>query len=138
MLTQNPDVRKEITHLADSADSTIRRIRHAARDTRDAVGPVSDEVKALIAQLEQTIEVLAREGSEESLRAGRRLRERAGVMAGSLRAQATAGVMRARDRMDDAVGHAQQRVSESPLMAVGLAAAIGALIGLMLSARHRD
>ncbi len=39
MLTQNPKVRKEITNLADSADSTIRRIRHAARDTREARVP---------------------------------------------------------------------------------------------------
>ncbi|KWR88296.1 glycine zipper domain-containing protein [Cupriavidus sp. IDO] len=138
MLTHNPKVRKEINHLADSADSTIRQLRHAARDTRDAAGPVSEEVKALIGQLEHTIEVLAREGSAESLRAGRRMRERAADMAERLRAQTSEGMMRARERMDGAVEQAQQRVAESPLKAIGLAAAIGALIGLMLASRHRD
>jgi ElaB/YqjD/DUF883 family membrane-anchored ribosome-binding protein len=136
MLTQNPKVRKEITHLADSADSTIRRIRHAARDTRDAAGPISDEVKALIAQLQHTIEVLATEGSEQSLSAGRRLRERASEMTDRLRAQAGDSVTQVRERMDGAVVQAQQRVAESPLKAVGLAAAIGALIGLLLATRN--
>jgi len=137
MLTQHPDVRKEITHLADSADSTIRRIRQAARDTRDTVGPVSDEVRALIAQLEHTIEVLTREGTQESLRAGRKLRDRAGVMADRLRVQAADGAMRARQHVDDAVGQAQQRVSESPLMAISLAAAVGALIGVVIASSRR-
>lgn len=133
MLTQNPKVRKELNHLSDSADSAIRHIRHAARDTRDAAAPVPAEVRALIAQLEHTIEVLAREGSAESMRAGQRLRERASDMAQRLRAQTADGMMRARERMDGAVEHAQHRVAESPLMAVALAAAVGALIGLLLA-----
>lgn len=138
MLMQHPDVRKEIGHLADSADSTIRRIRQAARDTRDTIGPVSDEVRTLIAQLEHTIEVLAREGSEESLRAGRKLRDRGGIMAERLRAQAADGATRVRHRVDDAVDHAQQQVSKSPLMAISLAAAVGALIGVVLAARRHE
>ena len=81
MLTQNPKVRKEMNHLADSAQNTVRQIKHSARDTRDAArdaaAPVSDEVRALISQLQQTIEVLAHEGSAESVQAGERLRERA-------------------------------------------------------------
>ncbi|RDK09815.1 DUF883 family protein [Cupriavidus lacunae] len=133
MLTQNPKVRKELNHLSDSADSAIRHIRHAARDTRAAAAPVSSEVKALIAQLEHTIQVLAREGSAESLQAGQRLRDRAGEMAQRLRAQTTDSMMRARERMDGAVEHAQHRVAESPLKAVALAAAVGALIGLLLA-----
>jgi ElaB/YqjD/DUF883 family membrane-anchored ribosome-binding protein len=137
MLTQNPKVRKELNHLSDSADSTIRQLRHAARDTRDAAGPVSEEVKALIGQLEHTIEVLAREGSAESMRAGQRLRERATDMAQRLRAQTTDGMMRARERMDGAVEHAQHRVAESPLKAVAIAAAVGALIGLLLANGRR-
>jgi ElaB/YqjD/DUF883 family membrane-anchored ribosome-binding protein len=138
MLTQNPKVRKELTHLSDSADSAIRHIKHAARDTRDAAAPVSGEVKALIAQLEHTIEVLAREGSAESMRAGLRLRERATDVAHRMRAQTSDSVMRARERMDGAVEQAQHRVAESPLKAVAIAAAVGALIGLLLAnGRHR-
>ncbi|WP_454751482.1 DUF883 family protein [Cupriavidus necator] len=139
MLTQNPKVRKELNHLSDSADSAISHIKHAARDTREAAAPVSGEVKALIAQLEHTIQVLAHEGSAESLRAGQRLRERASEMAQRLRAQTTDGVMRARERMDGAVEHSRQRVAESPLKAVALAAAVGALIGLLLAnGRHHS
>ena len=55
MLTQNPKIRKEINHLQDSADAAVRQIRHAARDTRDAVSPVSDEVKALINAIWHTV-----------------------------------------------------------------------------------
>jgi len=96
MLTQNPKVRKEINHLHDSADAAVRQIRHAARDTRDAArdaaGPVSEDVKALIGQLQQTIDVLAREGSAESLAAGRRLRDRAQDLAERLRERGRDGV----------------------------------------------
>ena len=41
MLTQNPKVRKELNHLSDSADSAIRHIKHAARDSREAAAPLS-------------------------------------------------------------------------------------------------
>ncbi|PZX25281.1 conserved hypothetical protein, DUF883 [Cupriavidus phytorum] len=137
MLTQNPKVRKELNHLSDSADSAIRHIKHAARDTREAAAPVSSEVKSLISQLEHTIQVLAREGSAESLQAGHRLRERASDMAHRLRAQTADGMMRARERVDGAVVQAQHRVAESPLKAVAIAAAVGAVIGLLLAnGRH--
>ncbi|MBF6987798.1 MULTISPECIES: DUF883 family protein [unclassified Cupriavidus] len=139
MLTQNPKVRKELNHLSDSADSAIRHLKHAARDSREAAAPVSGEVKALIAQLEHTIEVLAREGSAESLRAGQRLRDRASEMAHRLRDQTTDGMMRARERMDGAVEHSRQRVVDSPLKAVAIAAAIGALLGVLLAnGRHHE
>jgi len=138
MLTQNPKVRKEINHLHDSADAAVRQIRHAARDTRDAAGPVSEDVKALIAQLQQTIDVLAREGSAESLAAGRRLADRAYDMAERLRDRGRDGMDWARDRMDMAVDHSRQRVVESPLVAVGIAALAGALIGLLLAGRRNE
>ncbi|MBV8271723.1 MAG: DUF883 domain-containing protein [Cupriavidus sp.] len=138
MLTQNPKVRKEINHLHDSADAAVRQIRHAARDTRDAAGPVSEDVKALIAQLQQTIDVLAREGSAESLAAGRRLADRAYDMAERLRASGRDGMEWARDRMDVAVDQSRQRVVESPLAAVGIAALAGVLIGLLLAGRRNE
>jgi ElaB/YqjD/DUF883 family membrane-anchored ribosome-binding protein len=124
MLTQNPRVRREIRHLADSAESTVREIRHAARDTREAVGPIQAEVKSLISQLESTLQALAREGSAESARAARQLREQAG-----------AARARARERLDDAVGHAQATVAGAPIKAVAIAAGVGALIGLLLARR---
>lgn len=124
MLTNNPRIRKEMNHLADSAESTVRQIRHAVRDTRgaarDAVGPVAGEMGALIAQLEHTMEVLGREGSSEAVQAGRRLRGRA------------------RARVDHAVDGVQQRVAASPLKAIGIAAAAGALVGLLLAANGRS
>ena len=136
MLTQNPKIRKEINHLQDSADSAVRQLRHAARDTRDAVGPVSDEVKALIAQLQQTIDVLAHEGSAEGMAAGRRLSARAHELSDRMRERSRDGMHWARDQMDVAVDHGRQRVVESPLKAVGVAALIGACIGLMLAGRR--
>ncbi|MCA3182135.1 MULTISPECIES: DUF883 family protein [unclassified Cupriavidus] len=136
MLTQNPKIRKEINHLQDSADAAVRQIRSSARDTRDAVAPVSDEVKALIAQLQQTIDVLAHEGSAEGMAAGRRLRARAHELSDRMRERSLDGMHWARDQMDVAVDHGRQRVVESPLKAVGVAALIGACIGLMLAGRR--
>ncbi|QET03075.1 MULTISPECIES: DUF883 family protein [Cupriavidus] len=142
MLTQNPKVRKEMNHLADSAQNTVRQIKHSARDTRDAArdaaAPVSDEVRALISQLQQTIEVLAHEGSAESMQAGERLRERAHKLADRVRAQTYDGVHWARDHVDAAVDTGRQRVVESPLKAVGIAALAGAFIGLLLAGRRSD
>ncbi|SDC37284.1 Membrane-anchored ribosome-binding protein, inhibits growth in stationary phase, ElaB/YqjD/DUF883 family [Cupriavidus sp. YR651] len=142
MLTQNPKVRKEINHLHDNADAAVRQIKHAARDTRDAArdaaGPVSDEVRALIAQLQQTIDVLAHEGSAESMAAGRRLRMRAQDMADRVRARGADGMHWARDQVDVAVDHGRQRVVDSPLKAVGLAALAGAFIGLLLAGRRGE
>ncbi len=138
MLTQNPRIRKEINHLQDSADAAVRQIRHAARDTREAVGPVSDEVKALIAQLQQTIDVLTREGSAESMAAGRRLRERAHDLTDRMRERGRDGVHWARDHVDVAVDQGRQRVVDSPLKAVGIAALIGAFVGLLLAGRRSE
>lgn len=138
MLTQNPEVRKELSHLSDTADNAVRHIRHAVRDARDAAAPVPEDVKAMIAQLEQTIHVLAREGSSESLQAGRRLRERASVMADRLQTRAHDGMSWAQDRMDGAMDVTRQRVTDSPLKAVGIAALIGVVVGLMLSGRRND
>ena len=128
MLTQNPKIRKEINHLQDSADAAVRQIKHAARDTRDAV--------ALIGQLQQTIDVLAREGSAESMAAGRRLRVRANELTERLRERGREGVHWARDHVDVAVDHGRQRVVESPLKAVGIAALVGAFVGLLLAGRR--
>ncbi|MGO4158884.1 hypothetical protein [Cupriavidus sp. YAF13] len=134
MLTNNPRIRKEVNHLADRAESTVRQIRHAARDTRgaarEATGPVAGEVGALIAQLEQTLEVLGREGSSEAVQAGRRLHDRSHALADQLKS-------RARERVGYAVHGVQQRVVESPLKALGIAAAAGAFVALLLAASGR-
>lgn len=141
MLTHNPKVRKELAHLADSAGSTVRQMRHAARDTRgaarDAAGPVAEEVRSLIAQLEQTMEVLGREGSSEAVQAGRRLQDRARALGEHLRQATLDGASRARERVDHAVEGVQQRVVESPLKALGIAAAVGAFVGLLLAVNGR-
>ena len=127
MLTNNPRIRKEVNHLADRAESTVRQIRHAARDT---TGPGAGEVGALIAQLEQTLEVLGREGSSEAVQAGRRLHDRSHALADQLKS-------RARERVGYAVHGVQQRVVESPLKALGIAAAAGAFVALLLAASGR-
>ncbi|WP_454719625.1 MULTISPECIES: glycine zipper domain-containing protein [Cupriavidus] len=141
MLTHNQKVRKEFTHLADSAGDTVRQIRHAARDTRgaarDAAGPVAEEVRALIAQLEHTMEVLGREGSSEAVQAGRRLQDRARVLGDHLRQATLDGASRARERVDHAMEGVQQRVAESPLKAIGIAAAAGAFVALLLAVNGR-
>ncbi|MGN8554532.1 UNVERIFIED_CONTAM: DUF883 family protein [Microbacterium sp. SLM126] len=137
MLTQNPKIRKEINHLHDSADAAVRQIRHSARDTRDAVGPVSDEVKALITQLQQTIDMLAHEGSAEGMAAGRRLRARAHELTDRMRERSREGMDWARGQVDVAVDHGRQRVVESPLKAVGVAALVGAFVGLLLASSRR-
>ena len=99
---------------------------------------MSEDVKALIGQLQQTIDVLAREGSAESLAAGRRLRDRAQDLAERLRERGRDGVDWARVHVDDAVDHGRQRVVESPLMAVGIAALVGAFVGLLLAGGRRS
>lgn len=143
MLTQNTKVRKEVRHLADSADSTIRQISHAARDARsaakDAVGPVAEELRSLVSQMERTMEVLKREGSAEAVSAGRKLQERAHALADHARHLTAEGAGRAREHMDHAVEGVQMRVAESPLKSLALAAALGAIVALLLSSGgHRE
>lgn len=135
MLTNNPKIRKEVNHLADSAESTVRQIRHAARDTRgaarEAAGPLAGEVSRLIAQLEQTMEVLGREGSSEAVQAARRLQDRTRALRDHV-------ASRARERVDYAVDGVQRRVAASPLKAIGIAAAVGAFVGLLMAANSRS
>jgi ElaB/YqjD/DUF883 family membrane-anchored ribosome-binding protein len=142
MLTRNPKVRSQVHDLADSAGNTVRQMAQAGRETRsaarDAVAPVVTEVKGLIEQLQQTIDVLTREGSAEAAQATRKLQDRARTLADQARNMTAAGAERARERMDYAVEGVQHRVQESPLKAIAIAAAIGALIGVMCagSSRH--
>ncbi len=143
MLTRNPKVRSQVHDLADSAGSTVRHVAQAGRETRaaarDAMAPVVSEVKGLIEQLQQTIDVLTREGSAEAAQATRRLQERARTLAEQARNVTTAGAERARERASYAVEGVQHRVQESPLKAIAIAAAIGALIGVMCAgSSHRD
>ncbi|CAG9175980.1 glycine zipper domain-containing protein [Cupriavidus respiraculi] len=143
MLTRNPKVRSQVHDLADSAGNTVRTMAQAGRDTRsaarDAVAPVVTEVRGLIDQLQQTIDVLTREGSAEAAQATRRLQDRARTLADQARNMTAAGAERARERMDYAVEGVQHRVQESPLKAIAIAAAIGALIGVMCAgSSHRD
>ena len=55
MLTQNPKVRKELNHLSDSADSAIRHIKHAARDSREAAAPLPLSLRLCHTMHEETV-----------------------------------------------------------------------------------
>lgn len=136
MLTHNPKVKKEFRHLADCASDTVRHMKHAARDTseaaRGAATPVLDEMRGLVSQLQQTIDVLTREGSAEAMQARRRLQLRAQALANHARDVTAQSAMRAREHVDQAVEGVHHRVVESPFKAIAIAAAIGAIAALLL------
>lgn len=136
MLMHNPKVKKEIRNLADCAGNTVRQMRHAARDTSDAARgattPVLDEVRGLVSQLQNTLDVLTREGSSEAMQARQRLQMRARALAEQARDMTTQSAARAREHVDHAVEGVHHRVAESPFKALAIAAAIGAIAALLL------
>jgi len=128
LMMPNP-FRKKVDDLADSAQSTLSTLRHAARDTREAVSPVTSEVRSLITHLQSTLENLGSERSSEGLRA------RAEQMADKVRTRTVDSMARARECVDGAVENVQDRVASSPLKALMIVAAVGALVGLVLAGR---
>lgn len=138
MLSHKMD--KESRELADSANDTVDELRRAGRQTagsaREAAMPVLDEVRSLLSQLQSTVSTLSRDGSSEAMHASRRLQERARERARMLKDRARdmtmEGAVRARSRVNHAVEDVEHRVVESPMKAVMIAAAVGAIAAMLL------
>ncbi|MBY4896744.1 hypothetical protein [Cupriavidus sp. AU9028] len=134
MLSRKMD--KEAHELADSANDTVDELRRAGRHTagsaREAAMPVLDEVRSLLSQLQTTVSTLSRDGSSEAAHASRRLQERARMLKDRARDMTMEGAVRARTRVNHAVEDVEHRVVESPMKAVMIAAAVGALAAMLL------
>lgn len=141
MLFHHSRVPKAALNLSDSVDSPVGEIERAVRDARRAAiqgaTPLLDEGKALIAQLEHLIEARVRDASEEVAKAGSRLQDRGHALRSGIRGMAQDGAHRVRVRVDHAVEGLQQGVVESPLKTVGIAVAVGVLIGLLVASSGR-
>ena len=98
--------------------------------------PVLDEVRSLLSQLQSTVSTLSRDGSSEAVHASRRLQERARERARMLKDRARdmtmEGAVRARSKVHHAVEDVEHRVVESPMKAVMIAAAVGAIAAMLL------
>jgi len=141
MLFHHSRIPKAALNLSDSADSPVEETGRAVRDTRRAanqgVTPLLEEGKSLIAQLEHLIETRARDASEEVAKAGCRLQDRGHALGSGIRGMAQDHAHRVRVRVEHAVDGLQQGVVESPMKTVGIAVAVGVLIGLLVASSSR-
>ncbi len=136
-LLKNPRLRDELDTVSQSARTTARHATAAARESAAAVGnvvkPVRDDIQGLLRDVEHAAGTLKHETSAEA----RALRASLQARAHELREFATDKAAAARARAAYAVDETERYVRASPLKAIGIAAAVGAIIGLLLaSPRH--
>lgn len=101
-------------------------LREALADTREAL---VEELKAAVAQAEEAMRSAADEQFVEKARAVR------AQLKQSL-AELDAGMTHTRRQLQAGVDAAGERVRDNPLAAVGIAAGVGLLLGLLLKRRR--
>lgn len=101
-------------------------LREALTDTREAL---VEELKAAIAQAEEAIHSAADEQFVEKARAIR------AQLSQSL-TELDAGMARTRHQLQAGITVAEERVRDNPFAAIGIAAGVGVLIGLLLNRRR--
>lgn len=103
----------------------------AARATRRQAAATPSEWRDLVADVEDLLKKIANVGDAEIAQ----VRDRLQKTLATARSSAAAGARRARVYAEDASTAAEDYVRESPWTAVGLAAAVGVLIGFIASRR---
>ena len=103
----------------------------ATRATRRQAAAATSEWRDLIADVEDLLKKIANVGDAEVAQ----LRERLQRTLAAARSSASAGAQRARVYAQDASAATEEYVRESPWTAIGVAAAVGVLIGFIASRR---
>ena len=128
-LFANHRVRSRIDEVNDRARRVMDSASDAVDHARSASRPAVEDVQSLLRSLEDAIHTLTDEGSAEADRASRTLQARAD----QLRRAANERDHKERERMDWALGRAEETITAAPFRAVGVAVAIGAAIGLVVA-----
>jgi ElaB/YqjD/DUF883 family membrane-anchored ribosome-binding protein len=124
-------------NLNDTADTAHRAGREAAADFRRRSANVrdyaSDEVRAFLADVEDLVKKVANVGDADVAR----LRSRVSGAIGDVRQAVGDTADSLRDRARLAVSVTDDYVHERPWTAIGLAAAVGIIVGVGVSAASR-
>jgi len=124
-------------NLNDTADTAHRAGREAAADFRRRSANVrdyaSDEVRAFLADVEDLVKKVANVGDADVAR----LRSRVAGAIGDVRQAVGDTADSLRDRARLAVSVTDDYVHERPWTAIGLAAAVGIIVGVGVSAASR-
>jgi ElaB/YqjD/DUF883 family membrane-anchored ribosome-binding protein len=112
----------------NNAETTTAR---TARATRRQAAAASSEWRDLFADVEDLLKKVANVGDAEIAQ----VRERLQKTLAAARSSASAGAQRARAYAQDATVATEDYVRESPWTAIGVAAAVGVLIGFIASRR---
>lgn len=134
---KNSRVRDEAENVSQTAQGAVRHARGAARHgaeaIREAAQPVRQDLKQLLRDVEQAASTLKHETGAEA----RAMRDSLQMRATELRAMAADKTQQARDKAHWYVDRTAKHVQASPLKAIGIAAAVGAILGLLCaSSRH--
>jgi ElaB/YqjD/DUF883 family membrane-anchored ribosome-binding protein len=136
-LLKNSRVRDEVDQVSQTAQDTVRHASGAARQgvaaVRDAVQPVRQDVQQLLRDVEHAAQTLKHETGAEA----RAMRDSLQVRAQELRQTAADKAQQARAKANWYADETARHVQASPLKAIGIAAAVGAVLGLLFAgSRH--
>jgi ElaB/YqjD/DUF883 family membrane-anchored ribosome-binding protein len=123
------------TTPSQAAASVSAAASRTAQDAGDSLNNVksmaADEIKALIADVEELVARIADLKDAEVVR----MRERVLQAVGAAKDSLTDGAESLRRRAKSAISGADDYVRESPWAAVGLAALVGAVVGILVTRR---
>jgi len=102
---------------------------HTHHDDLHAARTAAEDVQSLLRSLEHAIQTLTDEGGHEADHLRRTLR----IRADQLRRVANRRAHQARERVDWARERTQETISAAPFKSVGVAVAIGAVVGLAIA-----
>ena len=136
-LLKNTRVRDEMDQVSQTAQDAVRHARGAAHQgtsaMRQAAQPVRDDLLQLLRDVEHAAGTLKQETSAEA----RALRDALHARAHDLREAANEKAQKARAKAAWCADETARQVRASPLKAIGIAAAVGAVLGLLFAgSRH--
>ncbi|WP_428852169.1 DUF883 family protein [Imbroritus primus] len=132
-LLKNTRVREEMDQVSQTAQDAVRHARGAARNStsaiREAAQPVREDIQQLLRDVEHAAGTLKQETSAEA----RALRDSLQARAHDLREAASDKAKQARAKAAWCADETARQVRASPLKAIGIAAGVGALLGLIFA-----
>ena len=122
-------VRSRVDDVNERAHRALSSAGDAIDDARHAANPAVQDVQKLLRSLEDAIQTLTDEGGTEARRARHAIQARAE----QLRRAANDRAHQARETMDWARDRTEDTITSAPFRSVGVAVAVGAVIGLALA-----
>lgn len=112
-------------------DNIVESVGRAGRSVRNGGGAGRDEWQRLVADVEDLVKKVANVDDEEIAR----IRSRVEHTLAEARSSASAGLAAVRGRTEEATEATDAYVHDNPWAAIGIAAAVGIIIGFVASRR---